>query len=510
MAKGWRTYKRLHKWPGFILAFILLYYGISGIFMNHREWISGVDVSRNNLPAGYRYDNWNNAALKGNLILNSDSILVYGNIGIWLTDSSFRNYSSFNHGFPKGTDNRKIADVHRSADGTLYAATLFGLYAYYKGSSGWEIVQLEKKNCRFTAVESIGDTVYALSRSNLYKAYADGRNTRFEKKELKAPQGYVNEVTLFQTIWQLHSGELFGLPGKLLVDLLGILTIFLSLTGIVYFLFPGWIKRRFRRRHRSPRLIRVNKWSLKWHNKLGAWTFILLVILYFTGMFLRPPMLLFIAESTVKPIKFSNLDQPNPWHDKLRDLLYDPSGDAFFLSTSEGIYSLKRENAIPELMRNQPPVSVMGINTFEKLDETYFLVGSFSGFFAWNPSDPDIFNYINGRIYQPQPGGRPIGDVKITGMITGADGRKYFADYDMGVLPLHHDLEFPPMPPNVLAESGMSLWNLSLELHTGRIFEGLLGDFYILVVPLIGLFSVTIVISGYILWRRKYKKPRQH
>lgn len=52
----------------------------------------------------------------------------------------------------------------------------------------------------------------------------------------------------------------------------------------------------------------------------------------------------------------------------------------------------------------------------------------------------------------------------------------------------------------------MSLWNLSLEIHTGRFFQVFLGDFYILIVPLAGLAAMTVVISGYLLWRKRYKK----
>ena len=74
-------------------------------------------------------------------------------------------------------------------------------------------------------------------------------------------------------------------------------------------------------------------------------------------------------------------------------------------------------------------------------------------------------------------------------------------DYDKGAVPLYHEMKFPEMPNNILKESKMSLWNLSLEIHTGRFFRFLLGDFYILLVPLSGLVSVMVVLSGYLLWR---------
>ncbi len=498
-------FKKLHRWPGLIISFILLYYGITGTFMNHRELFSGVDLRRTVLPEEYEYRNWNNAAVKGNLEINKDSILVFGNIGVWVTDSAFTTYRSLNRGFANGTDNRKVADIHRCDNGGLYAATLFGLYAFDISDNSWKIINTGKGDKRFTALESRDDTLYALSRSYLYAGFSAGATTSLNRKQLPAPAGFRNEVGLFETVWQIHSGEIFGLPGKVFVDLLGALTVFLSLTGIIYFFFPGWIVSRTKKTKSVARISTINKWSLKWHNKLGAWFFVFLIILYFTGIFLRPPLLLTIASSKVRPVIYSNLDQPNPWHDKLRDLFYDRGKDQFLLSTSEGMYFFSEPGERPAHMAVQPPVSVMGINTLEPYGNDAYLVGSFSGLFLWHPSDPEIYNFITGEKYV-ELSGRPVGDYKISGMITDGSGRKYISDYDLGILPLGHNGIFPEMPDNIRDESKISLWSVSLEIHTGRIFNSLLGSFYILVVPLAGLTGITVVISGYMVWRRKYRK----
>jgi len=468
-----KTYKKIHKWPGLIIAFVLLYYSISGIIMNHREWFSGIDVSRKILPENFQYHNWNNGALKGNLTINADSILVFGNIGVWVTDSTFEDYRSFNAGFPKGVDNRKIYDLHIK---------------------------------RFVAIESVGDTIYALNRSYLFKGESHGTHTRFQKIELQAPFNYRDEVSLFQTLWQIHSGEIFGLPGKLFVDLLGIVTGFLSLTGIIYFLFPGWIKKRRQKSKEVRRLKRLNRWSLKWHNLLGAWTFSGLIILFLSGMFLRPPLLIAIAKTRIAPVKYTHLQQPNPWYDKLRDLLYDESQEIFLLSTSKGMYRMTAEDLRPLPFKIQPPISVMGINVFEKHEGGAYMVGSFSGLFLWNPSYTRIYNYAQGSIYHGQSSGRPVGQFKTTGLISDLEGHQYMIDYDKGALPLYHHKAFPAMPANVLAESKMSLWSLSLEIHTGRIFQSWIANAYILIVPLSGLLAILVVLSGYLLWRKQYKK----
>jgi hypothetical protein len=505
MLKNWVLYKKLHKWPGLIISCVLLYFAITGIIMNHRILFSGMDMNRNLLPEVYHYKNWNNAALKGNLILNSDSFLVYGNIGIWLTDSSFGQFEPWNSGFPQGIDNRKVSDVLRTENGDIYAASLFGLYIWNRETKVWSLLDTGTKHERFTGLACHGDTLYALSRSHLYKGRSRGIHTVFIKIELPAPDGYIGKVTLFQTVWQIHSGEILGLPGKLYVDLLGIITAFLSLTGIIYFFFPGWIKRRFQRNKSATKLASINKWSLRWHNKLGAWTFVLLIILFITGMFLRPPLLLFIAKADIAPVRFSHLDQPNPWYDQLRDILYDPREEMFLLSTSRGMFSMEVKDLKPKRFQVQPPVSVMGINTLEPYRDNAYLVGSFSGLFLWNPEQPEIFNFTDGKIYQEQYTGRPVGDFKVTGTLSDGKGHFYLADYDKGMVPLSKGNAFPQMPENILETSGISLWNVCLEIHTGRIFQAMLGDFYILIVPFVGLTGITVVLSGYLLWRRKYK-----
>lgn len=509
MGNNGRIYKKLHKWPGLIIAFILLYYGITGIFMNHRELLSGIDIKRNLLPNDYVIKNWNNGALKGNLIINEDSILVYGNIGIWVTDSSFKNYRSLNRGFQEGIDNRKIFDLHKTKDGELFAATLFGLYAFDPVKKEWKSFDLNVDIKRFVGIETIDDTVYAINRSYLYKGKSKGIKTEFSRIELKAPDNYDNKISLFESMWQFHSGEIFGLPGKIFVDILGVTTIFLSVTGIIYFFFPNCIKNRKRKQKKSLTYSKINKWTLRWHNKIGAWVFILLILLYFTGMFLRPPLLIAIADAKLKPVKFTHLDQPNPWYDKLRDILLDKQKNKFLLSTSDGMFLFDRNNFKPEKFKNQPPVSVMGITSFKHFGNWSFLIGSFNGLFLWHPSDPVILNYAGGTVYKDAPSGKPIGEYKVTGTITDIDGNIFMVDYDKGVIPIRHDNTFPSMPENIVKESHMSLWNLSLEVHTGRFFKFLLSDFYILLVPLSGFTGIIVLLSGYLLWRKKYRNKQK-
>jgi hypothetical protein len=78
--------------------------------------------------------------------------------------------------------------------------------------------------------------------------------------------------------------------------------------------------------------------------------------------------------------------------------------------------------------------------------------------------------------------------------------RELIFDYNQGLL-----LEQLPMPVK-LSSVPMPLWNLALEVHTTRIFQFLTGPFYILIIPLFGMGSLLILISGIVVWLRKPRK----
>ncbi len=130
-------WKKYHKWPSLVLAFSLLLFAVSGIVLNHREFFSGVDVNRKYLPKVYHYSNWNLAAIKGATEIGRDSILVYGNVGVWLTKSDFSEFRNFNQGFPRGKDNRKTYSIFKTTGGEILAGTLSGLYRYDSNNQTW-------------------------------------------------------------------------------------------------------------------------------------------------------------------------------------------------------------------------------------------------------------------------------------------------------------------------------------------------------------------------------------
>lgn len=499
-----KFFKKYHKWLGVIITLVLILFSISGIILNHREAFSGIDVNRNILPNDFKYNNWNNAAVKSTEKINNDSILIYGNIGVWLTDSTFRKFKDFNIGFPKGIDNKKICKIEYTSGKHLLAGTFLGLYKYDFFKSKWAKVKLPIKEQRITDIIEVNGKLLIMSRSHIVETYDF---LRYNVKELPKPENYDNKIGLFKTLWVIHSGEIYGEIGRYFVDFIALVIIFLSITGIILFINSYRIKNRQKKKLVVSDIKKTNRWNLKWHNKIGWITSILLLITTITGMFLRPPLLIPIANSKVGKIPYTELASPNPWFDKLRRILYDEESNRYIISTLDGFYySDDNFNSELKKFKFQPPASVMGVTVLRKEKQDTYLVASFMGAFIWNSKTGEIINYITGKPYiKPKGMSSPIGKFKITGMAKDLNEYDVFFDYSAGAISLNKNKKFSEMPVKIKNQA-LSLWNLALEFHTGRIYGSLIGDFYILVVPLSGLMMVFIIISGFVVWFKRHRK----
>ena len=76
------------------------------------------------------------------------------------------------------------------------------------------------------------DTILVLTRSSLLKT-TDLYN--FSVSQLPPPENYDNKTGLFKTLWVIHSGEIYGIAGKIIVDFAGLVFAFLTITGFIVF-----------------------------------------------------------------------------------------------------------------------------------------------------------------------------------------------------------------------------------------------------------------------------------
>lgn len=477
------------------MCFFMLMFCVSGLIMNHRPLVAGCDVSRRALPAAYRIRNYNNGVVKGTLALGGDSVLLFGNTGVMKGDRRLSAARDFSDGFPDGVDSRNVRNVVRTRAGELYCAAQSGFYRH--DGRRWRPVKLPGNSERVTDVALTPDSlgVIALSRSDVYVSTPSGT---FRKVSLKPAEGQVNKVTLFKTIWNLHSGQLFGLPGVLVVDMVAVVMIFLCLTGIVIFIMPYSIRRSAVAK--VKRKAAVLKWNFRWHNRVGYWTAALTLLIAVTGVCLRPPLMVPLVLGKTSPVPGTRLDSDNVWHDRLRAIRWDSAGAGWLLSTSDGFFTVDRD--FSEAPRGfgaatVPPVSPMGVNVFCETAPGEWLIGSFTGMYVWTPESGRVVDWFTGEPYRVKKAGPPISDHLVAGYTQDLlTGRPIVFDYAKGAQGL------PPMP-SAVKERPMSLWNVALEVHTGRIYDALTGPLAPFFIFLAGLTAILTLLSGLILYRRR-------
>jgi hypothetical protein len=503
-----KTFRFMHRWLGITAILFILLFAVSGIVLNHRSFFSVVDINRKYLPKTYSFQNWNLAAVKSATPVGKDSLLIFGNTGIWLTDSTFSAYKPFHNGLTRGADNRRTHAILKTDNGMILAGTMAGLY--YLEHDTWKRIHMPVKEKRITGMTETYDGIWVMTRSHLLRMKDPGNTFEIEEIQLPYPIDFKRETSMFRALWVIHSGEILGLPGKLFTDIMGLIMIFLCISGIVWFMAPDVMRSLRKKFLARKRFARLNRFSLKWHNKLGIWTLIFMIVLTITGMFLRPPLLIPIVQKSFPAIKHTILDHPNPWHDKLRDIKYDRLAGKFLLSTSSGFYYANPDfNDSLRRVPFQPPISVMGINVFEQPEDGVFITGSFSGIHRWIPSAMQVHDFITGLPVAPVRGmAHPFGNIPVAGYIHTGD-REYLFDYNAGIFSLNRNNPIPRMPDEMVNNSNLALWNLALEVHTGRFYSFFLGDYYILFIPLMGLVILIILVSGGVLWFKNYKRQKR-
>ena len=529
------TWKKYHRWFGLILSVFMLVFCVSGIILNHRQLFADYDVSRSFLPPAYHIQNFNNGIIKGSIKIDGhadlasaggikasdDSILAYGYGGIWLTDTKMKSWKDFNKGLPENVDGRNIRNMVQTKNGEIWCAATMDVYRF--DGKEWKMFPLADNKERITDITLTKDStsIIAMTRSAVYeisgkktdaanekrdaaneKRDAISEKTNVTRKIIGQPEGFIPEVTLFKTVWHLHSGAFFGLTGRLVVDAIAIVLIILSITGIILFILPYRIRRqkRLQAREKMQKLGKQMVFNAKWHNKLGYTTIILTLWLAITGMCLRPPLMIPLAmNKTTEKVKDGNV-----WHDKLRAIRWDAAEGNWLVSTSEGFLRVDEHFQHKPILLNKekaPKVSPMGVTVFESDGKGGWLVGSFSGMFRWYPEKNLIVDYFTGK-QNIEKSMIPISNHLVSGYSKDFFGGKEVTfDYSKGA-----SLDETTSTPELLSATPMSLWNVALELHVGRCYSPFLGPLSDLFVFISGLLITLVLLSGYIILKRRKKK----
>lgn len=489
-----------HLWVGLIGCVWFAALGLSGVLLNHPDLIENFDVPRSLVPGDYRYKAWNRASFRGAVKLEGGKQVLYGEAGAFLYEGERETPADYSEGLPRSVYRRDVRAMTsvKGLPELVFAGTRGGLFVREVSLSpgGWRPVALDGAMEQVVDVIDGGNYVFALTRSDIYAAPVENP-TAFQKRTPARPPEPDEKLNVFRLVFDMHSGELWGLGGRIFMDFLGLVMAAISVTG-------AWFWYRKKRKGLARGLGgKIARKGMRWHIKIGLALAPVILFSALTGIFQRPPFLIAIAGLMYPKWAHPAPKPENPWHDKLRKALYDPVRGTLVISTTDGIFECRKNELVEGVstalrVEKNPPISVMGATVFRLADSgespPSYIVGSMSGLYSWDRKYDVVLDVFTrrppGSLYGP-----PVGSQSAMGYAD-LGGRWVWADYKGGLMDGKLKRVYLSMPESLADGGRMSLWHALFELHNGRMFDFLLGWWSWIVVPLGGLAVCAVTFSG--------------
>ncbi len=491
--KSKKLASKLHKILSLIFTPILLFVAISGIGLNHADIIKNISVPIQSLPENYHFKQWNRGIIQ--VLVKDDEGGVYAagknGLGYFFNGS----YQHIDNPLATNTWQSFIYSLYydRSTN-QLFVGSRDGLFRYQVSTKQWHYYAQTREQHIVSILRS--DDLQSIIAIANYKIFTVNKN---EIKPLAVQLKQSSKPTpFFRFVFALHSGELFGIAGILLMDLVALLLIYFCLSGLYYWLFPKLVRTKLLTRKQQIKGGRAFRWFAKYHNFLGLLFAPLFIISAITAAIMRPPGLLLIT-SAYSPVDIiSSHARKNIPYKITKAALVENN---FFLLTDNGVFSgnlTNSETMVCSQIDFSVPVHGMGATIFQQQHDGSILVGSFSGLFSWQKS-------TNG--YKKIELLADTSDLLPVAAHQTNSGLVVF-DYFKGKL-FDQSNAFASMPNSINNSTKMALWSFFFELHNLRIFEHYIGAFYLLLLLALSISLFTIVVSGTVQYLRKksgYKK----
>jgi hypothetical protein len=504
-AKTFRTLKWLHTYLSLAVLIYCLWMALSGIALNHPRLLEKFSFSNQVMPANYQYLNWNRMSWRDSAFSRYHDNLLYvgGKEGVWQSLDQGKSFIPLTSGFPTsayGKDTFSLLLADHDGRETLFAGTRSGLF-YLQKEQWLQVAHPILGRKPIIDLLQVKQHLLAFTDSAAFKAEIDGNAPVFTALPLPRTSSASPQTPLFRWLRKVHDGSIFGLPGRLLVDSVGLLLVFLSLSGLLIW----YVSHRKKRRAKTVLSGRIFAFNFRWHLRLGIVGALFIAVTALSGAFAHPPLLLTIAKLQVPRSLMPQAIASNPWAEQIQRAAYLKSRERLIIATKQGLFSGPLDGKRDFLrLPDTLPIHGMGAQVFETIGQDKLLIGSFSGLYLWDTTN-QIVMQLKAKAQSNTPDwGRPI---MATGVAIYKGEPILAVDYESGLKPLRQRATLWPAMPNQLREQGrISLWHALFELHNGRIFEEYIGPFYWFITPAGGLVFSLIVLSGTLLWlKRKLK-----
>jgi hypothetical protein len=503
MRSVFRVSRWLHKYVGLVLLLYFLLEGSSGILLNHPNLIRDLSVPRSLVPRSYQLAAWNRSSLRSIVFSprNPEVAYAWGSQGVWKSTDGGRTFAVMSSGFPESAYGRRTNDLllMEGATDRLLAGTDAGLFSCDAHTGEWRSIALGRLREPVRNLLRVEDRIAVFTSSHAYESLpsADLTFREIRLQRIETDPG----ISLVLLFFELHNGETWGLPGRLLFDLAGLLMILLSLSGLYMWYFP-WRRKRRKTRDRAAAGTsrRLYRFFVRYHLKLGIWIAVIFLIIGFTGMFMRPPLIMALVGKNVPKSLYPGPWPSNPWHHSIRTALYNPVDDTILIE-ARGFWRGPSDFSRP-FEKVDFPISTfpMGANVFECDRDGNILVGSFSGISRLEHATGAIADLIADEPYNTESSGRF--KFMVSGYFETPDGEAFVIGYKQGLKGIagtRTQGRFA-MPPEVVGRYRIPIWSFLFEMHNGRIFRDFIGGFYILVPLVGGLFFILSTLTGVYDW----------
>ncbi len=224
---------------GLIFLALFLFMGGTGIFINHPSLLSSWSVPASLLGSSYQYDNWNRFSFRDSLLLDDDTLIISGKMGVFFSPFVSAPFREINEGLPESFYLREIGcllAVETSGKIQLFAGGRGGLFFRELTGKRWQRIATAGKN-EIVDIVRFGDRLLAFSAHNAFSASVASVAPVFEQVPLHIDTA-AKRIPCYRLLFELHSGKLFGFPGRLLVDFAAFVLLFLSFSALYLWMKP--------------------------------------------------------------------------------------------------------------------------------------------------------------------------------------------------------------------------------------------------------------------------------
>ena len=492
--------KFLHKYIGlgFLVYFLIM--GLSGVLLNHPDLLHSISVPSLLIPESHGLSQGRRMAIR-EAIVAGEQVFIAGRSGIWHSVDQGQRFTPLAKGFPiSAYDKDTLCLYYDNEHRRLFAGTRRGLFLYSFTSGAWRHIAREMMSgSEIVDITNVGHRLLVFTPERAYSARLDHRDPSFTIIPLVFDQqDRPTHINLSQVLLKLHDGSLFGFGGRLFVDLIGAMLVFLAVSGLLYWFFPFSLNRFIRFRGTA-----TSRHCYHLHLDVGILTCIFLILITLSGILIRPPFLKMIVGVQVPRGALLFEQQDKNWRPRIDKAAYNPRDETLWLATRNGFFTAPGDMTKPFVkVHLHVPTSGMGTNVFTFLSDQDLLIGSFRGLHIWNKAirksrSVQLSNSLDRSAFM------------ATAAIIDGGELVSVVDYQRGLIPLTN-------PPAIklsdrFADTTMSLWHFLFELHNGRIFRQWLGAYSWVLIPCGGALLLLCLLTGIYdwLWHKQKIKLRK-